>query len=227
VRAVNRLLGAERRPRVLPETQAFFATLSRALPDGAGAGYDDLAHALEDPDFRATFLAHPHYAASVGTTLALTGLHAGGKRNVIPAEATAEIDCRLLAGDDPEEILEWVRHVIDDDQVTVEAMQPPKRPNLSSTDTAVYRALAAALRSRVQDVEVAPAILTGASDSWVFRRYGLQSYGFSPFVLDESELFRIHGIDERVSVENIRAGVRTYTELLLNLYGPNGATEGG
>jgi acetylornithine deacetylase/succinyl-diaminopimelate desuccinylase-like protein len=227
VRAVNRLLEAERRPRVLPETQAFFATLSRALPDGAAVGYQDLAHALEDREFRAAFLAHPHYAASVGTTFALTVLHAGGKRNVIPAEATAEIDCRLLTGDDPEEILEWVRRVLDDDQVTVETMQPPKLPNLSSTDTAVYRALAAALRSRMQDVEVTPAILTGASDSWVFRRYGLHSYGFSPFVLDESELSRIHGIDERVSVENVRAGVRTYTELLLNLYGPSGVTLGG
>lgn len=226
VRAVNRLLGAERRPRVLPETQAFFATLARALPDSAAVGYQDLARALDDREFRAAFLTHPHYAASVGTTFAVTGLHAGGKRNVVPAEATAEIDCRLLTGDDPEEIVAWVRRVIDDDQVTVEPMQPPKLPNLSSTDTAVYRALAAALRSRMPDVEVAPAILTGASDSWVFRRSGLQSYGFSPFVLEESELFRIHGTDERVSVENVRAGVRTYTELLLNLYGPNAIAKG-
>lgn len=227
VRAVNRLLEAERRPRVLPETQAFFATLSRALPDGAAVGYDELARALEDHEFRAAFLAHPHYAASVGTTFAVTVLQAGGKRNVIPAEATAEIDCRLLTGDDPEEIVQWVRTVIDDDQVSVETMQPPKLPNLSSTDTPVYRALAAALRSRIHNVEVTPAILTGASDSWVFRRYGLQSYGFSPFVLDESELFRIHGIDERVSVENVRAGVRTYTELLLNLYRPDDVSAGG
>ena len=227
IRAVHRLLEAERAPRVLPETQAFFAALSRALPDGAAAGYRDLPRALEDPDFRAAFLAHPHYAASVGTTFAVTVLQAGGKRNVIPAEAFAEIDCRLLMGDDPEDIVQWVRSVIDDDQVSVHTMQPPKLPNLSSTDTPVYRALAAALQSRMRNVDVTPAILTGASDSWVFRRYGLLSYGFSPFVLDEGELFRIHGVDERVSVENVRAGVRTYTELLLNLYRPNGESEGG
>jgi acetylornithine deacetylase/succinyl-diaminopimelate desuccinylase-like protein len=227
IRAVDRVLSAQRRPRVLPETQTFFATLSRALPEGASLGYQDLPRALEDPEFRAGFLAHPHYAASVGTTFAVTVLHAGGKRNVIPAEAMAQLDCRLLTGDDPEEILDWVRRVIDDDQVTVETMQPPKLPNLSSTNTSVYRALETALRRRIPDVEVTPAILTGASDSWVFRRHGLHSYGFSPFVLEESELFRIHGIDERVSVENVRAGVRTYTELLLNLYGSNRVTDGG
>jgi len=64
------------------------------------------------------------------------------------------------------------------------------------------------------------AILTGLSDNWVFRRHGLHGYGFSPFVLDEGELFRVHGVDERVSLENIRAGVRTYTELLLEILGP-------
>jgi carboxypeptidase PM20D1 len=227
VRALGRLLDAERRPRVLPETQAFFRTLSRALPDGAAVGYEDLGTALEDRDFRAMFLAHPHYAASVGTTFAVTVLRAGGKRNVIPAEASAEIDCRLLTGDDPEEVLAWVRSVIDDDQVAVETLSPPKLPNGSPTDTTVYRALAAALRTRMPDVEVTPAILTGASDSWVFRRHGLASYGFSPFILDESELVRIHGVDERVSLDNIRAGVRTYTELLLRLYGPGRVSEGG
>jgi acetylornithine deacetylase/succinyl-diaminopimelate desuccinylase-like protein len=220
VRALDRLLAAERRPRVLPETQAFFATLANALPDGGGRGYADLARSLEDHAFRAAFLAHPHYAASVGTTFAVTVLRSGGKRNVIPAEATAEVDCRLLMGDDPDEIVEWVRRAIDDDQIDVEPIQPAKAPNLSPPDTKVYAALAEALRSRMANVSVTPAILTGASDSWVFRRHGLHSYGFSPFVLDEGELFRIHGIDERVSLENVRTGVRTYTELLLRLYGP-------
>jgi len=51
------------------------------------------------------------------------------------------------------------------------------------------------------NVVVTPAILTGFSDS----------YGFSPFVLDEGELFRIHGNDERISLENARAGVRAYS----------------
>jgi acetylornithine deacetylase/succinyl-diaminopimelate desuccinylase-like protein len=155
----------------------------------------------------------------VGTTFALTVLAGGDKRNVVPAEAVAEVDCRLLAGDDPEEIVEWVWRTIDDDQVEVEVTRPPGAPNLSSTDTAVYRALADSLRARMPNVSVTPAILTGSSDSWVFRRAGLHSYGFSPFVLDEGELFRIHGVDERISLENVRAGVRAYTELVLAVLG--------
>jgi acetylornithine deacetylase/succinyl-diaminopimelate desuccinylase-like protein len=218
VRSLRRLLRVQRAPRVLPETQAFFATLAQALPDGAADGYRDLAASLADPGFRTAFYANPHYAATVGTTFAITMLRAGDKQNVVPAEATADVDCRLLMGDDPQEVVEWVRRTIDDDQVEVEVTRPAKAPNLSSPDSDLFRALAATLRRRVPNVSVTPAILTGFSDCWVFRRYGLASYGFSPFVLDEGELFRVHGIDERISLENVRAGVRAYTELLLHLF---------
>jgi acetylornithine deacetylase/succinyl-diaminopimelate desuccinylase-like protein len=51
----------------------------------------------------------------------------------------------------------------------------------------------------------------------VFRGMGLHGYGFGPFVLDEGEWRRIHGNDERISVENLTAGVRCYTELLLQM----------
>ncbi|HEY7648711.1 MAG TPA: M20/M25/M40 family metallo-hydrolase [Methylomirabilota bacterium] len=219
VRALGRLLAAERPLRLLPETRQFFATLSSALPTDVAAGYLDVARSLEDPDFAEAFLAHPAYAAAVRTSFALTMLRTGDKRNVVPAEASAEIDCRVLTGDDPEEVVEWVRRIVDDDQVEVTALRPPKTPNLSPTDTPVYKALAEALRRRMTHVSVTPAILTGLSDSWVFRRSGLHSYGFSPFVLDEGELFRVHGVDERVSLENVRAGLRSYVEVLLELLG--------
>lgn len=54
-------------------------------------------------------------------------------------------------------------------------------------------------------------------DNWTFRGAGLQAYGFSPFVLAEDELRRVHGNDERVSLDNVRAGVRSYTEMLLGM----------
>jgi acetylornithine deacetylase/succinyl-diaminopimelate desuccinylase-like protein len=43
---------------------------------------------------------------------------------------------------------------------------------------------------------------------------GLQAYGFSPFILDAGEWRRVHGNDERVSVDNIVQGARIYTEML-------------
>ena len=144
-------------------------------------------------------------------------LKASEKINVIPPEAVADIDCRMLAGDDPAEILAWVRGVLADDRIEVTTVREPKVPNLSPPDTEMYKALADALRLRMPGTVVAPAILTGFTDNWVFRGLGLSGYGWSPFVLDAEEYRRIHGNDERVSLENIRAGARAYTEMLLGI----------
>src|SRR4029077_16090986 len=117
----------------------------------------------------------------------------------------------------PAEILAWVRGVVDDDRIEISTVRAPKVPNLSPPDTELYKALADSLRARSPGTVVAPAILTGFTDNWVFRGLGLHGYGWSPFVLDAEEDRRIHGNDGRVSVDNVRAGARAYTEMLLGI----------
>jgi acetylornithine deacetylase/succinyl-diaminopimelate desuccinylase-like protein len=215
VRALDRLLAAERPPRVLPEVQEYFCRVAEVLPADEGEGYDDLERALRDPTFRARFLADRYRAATVRTTFAVTVLRGSEKLNVIPPEAVAEVDCRMLAGDDPQEIVAWARQVIADDHVEITTVREPKRPNMSPPDTELYKALADTLRRRAAGTVVAPAIMTGFTDNWVFRGLGLHGYGWSPFVLDADGFGRIHGNDERISLDNVRAGARAYTELLL------------
>ena len=219
VRALNRLLEAERPFRVLPEVQEFFSRVAGLLPGDSGVGYDDLERSLRDPAFRARFVENRQFAAMVRTTFAVTMLQGSEKSNVIPPEATAQLDCRMLAGDDPEEIAAWVRRAIADEHVAVTITREPKIPNLSPPDTELYKAMAHTLRRRVPDAVVAPMILVAFTDNWVFRNCGLHGYGFSPFVLEEPELQRIHGNDERISLENLREGVRAYTEMLVDVAG--------
>jgi acetylornithine deacetylase/succinyl-diaminopimelate desuccinylase-like protein len=219
IRALARLLASERPPRVLPEVQEYFRALARVLPPEEGHGFADLAASLRDPAFRARFFARRDWAAMVRTTFAVNMLRASQKLNVIPPEAVADIDCRVLAGDDPTELRDWVTRAVDDDHVRVEFAREPKAPNLSPPDTEMYKALADTLARRAPGVVVAPEILVAFTDSWVFRRMGLQAYGWSPFVLDEGEWRRVHGNDERISLENLREGARAYTELLLQVAG--------
>jgi len=149
----------------------------------------------------------------------VTMLKGSEKSNVIPPEASATIDCRMLAGDDPQEIVGWIRRVIDDDRVEVTITGEAKVPNLSPADTELYKALADTLRRRAPGAVVAPEILVAFTDNWVFRRCGLHGYGWSPFIMDEGEWHRVHGNDERLSLENIRAGARAYVEMLLDVAG--------
>ncbi len=219
IRALARLLAAERPPRVLPEVQEYFRALARVLPPDESRGLDDLAASVRDPAFRARFLARREWAATVRTTFAVNMLRASEKINVIPPEAVADLDCRVLAGDDPNEIRDWVTRVVDDDHVQVAFAREPKVPNLSPPDTKMYKALADTLARRAPGAVVAPQILVAFTDSWVFRRLGLQAYGWSPFVLDDDEWRRVHGNDERISLENLTEGARAYTELLLQFAG--------
>src|SRR6266478_3848586 len=170
VRALGRLLDAERPLRVLPEIQDYFARMASVLPSAEGAGYDRLEESLGDPEFRARFLGNRHHAALVRTTFAINMLKGSEKRNVIPPEAVADLDCRMLAGDDPEEIASWVRGVIADPHVEVSLTGTAKVPNLSPPDTELYKSLADALRRRAPGVVVAPEIMVG-----FHRQLGVQA----------------------------------------------------
>jgi len=218
IRALGRLLEAERPLRVVPDVQEYFARLGSVLPGEAGRGYDNLERSLGDADFRRAFLAKRQQAAMLRTTFAVTMLKGSEKRNVIPPEATADVDCRMLRGDDPDEIVSWVRGVIADERVEVSLINPPpKIPNASPPDTPLYKALGQALARRAPGVVVAPDILVGFTDNWVFRNCGLHGYGFSPFILGDDDWRRVHGNDERISLENLSEGVRCHTEMLLDV----------
>jgi acetylornithine deacetylase/succinyl-diaminopimelate desuccinylase-like protein len=220
VRALSRLLAAERPVRVLPDVQAFWRLYGSALAGDAGRGLDDLERSLRDPRFRARFLADRYAAATVRTTFALTMLKGSDKRNVIPAEAVADVDCRTLPGDEPEEIVSWVRSVIADDAVDVTIVGDAKAANVSAPDTDLYKALADGYRRRAPGAVVAPALSAAFTDNWVFRHCGLDAYGWTPFVLDAREWRGMHGNDERISLENLHGGVRAYTEMLVAVAAP-------
>jgi acetylornithine deacetylase/succinyl-diaminopimelate desuccinylase-like protein len=216
--AVTRLLDALDRVRALPqpvhvtpEVQAFYAAHA-ALETGARrARLRNLRAALQDPGFRTAFLSERHDAALVRNTIAPTVLSASEKTNVIPRSASAELDCRLLPGEDPSRFVRAITAAIADPKVDVEVLLNFP-PSSSPTDTALYRSLGRLARREGRPVM--PAVLTGFTDSHYFRERGIASYGFVPFALTPDESDREHGIDERMSTANLRDGTRRLVELL-------------
>jgi acetylornithine deacetylase/succinyl-diaminopimelate desuccinylase-like protein len=64
---------------------------------------------------------------------------------------------------------------------------------------------------------VVPSVLTGFTDSHYFREKGITSYGFIPFDLSEEEDRREHGVNERISTQNLRQGTHRLIEILQTL----------
>lgn len=211
IRALGRIQDFRPPVRVVPEVEAYYRSLA-PLQDGAKrARYQALGEALRDPAFRDQFLADPLDAALVRNTIAPTVLAGSTKTNVIPRTASADLDCRLLPGEDPDAFLGELQRVVGDDAVQFEVLLNFP-PSSSSTDSALYRAI-----SRVAAAErapVVPSVLRGFTDSHYFREHGVVSYGFVPFALSEEDERSVHGVDERLSRENIREGTRRLVAIL-------------
>ena len=217
VRALDRVHRYQAPVRVTPEVEAYYAGLA-ALETGARqAAYTDLRGALSgDGSFRSEFFAAPNDAALVRNTITPTVLVGSQKTNVIPPSASADLDCRLLPGEDPAAFVQTIRQTIGDPSVHLDVLLNFP-PSSSPTDTALY---AAARRlAEQQHAPLVPSVLTGFTDSHYFRAKGIVSYGFVPVILDEAEAEREHGVNERLSTQNLRDGTRRLLALLQSLDG--------
>ena len=147
----------------------------------------------------------------VRNTCSITRLGGSEKINVVPPEAWAEIDCRLLPDQDPNAFLAELGRVLGDG-IQVETILG-FTPAVSSTDTELYRALAAVCRAHFPEAPVVPAVLGGFTDSHFLRDLGITAYGFVPVVIPFEDEGGLHGNNERISVENIRRGVTMMLEI--------------
>ncbi len=216
VRALDRI-GRHQTPiRVTAPVRDYFAALSAWEPEPLRSSLADLTVSLQNPAFSADFTSNARQNALVRNTITPTVISAGTRTNVIPGEAAAHVDCRLLPGEDPTAFLAELRAAVDDPEVTIEATL--SFPTTSSpTDSALVTAIREMAAAELDGAVVVPSVIPGFTDSHWFRALGIASYGFVPFVLREEDQRTVHGIDERISEENLALGVRLLTSVLRRL----------
>jgi acetylornithine deacetylase/succinyl-diaminopimelate desuccinylase-like protein len=84
----------------------------------------------------------------------------------------------------------------------------------SPFDTDLFQAIQKFARENDPDCPVVPLLLPGATDSRFLRERGMTTYDFCPFRMPEKEIFRVHGNDERIAVENLRFGMKMLVEVI-------------
>lgn len=234
--APSRLLGALCRlenfrseATITPAARRFFAQLADREPEPAGPLFRDLDTALASPAFRARLMLDPVLSAMLHDTCQVTGLASGGKINVIPAEASAEIDCRLLPGQSPQVFLSRLKVVSGDPDLVWEVLASASA-NASPLDTDLVRTIERTLSARVPGIRIETPILTASTDAHLFREAGLLAYGFDPFPLSDDE-DRAHGTDERMPLSSFRLGFDLYRAIVeafvLAPVAPRGSLAGG
>jgi acetylornithine deacetylase/succinyl-diaminopimelate desuccinylase-like protein len=178
--------------------------------------YANLEQSLRNPELRKKLLADSTLNAEVRNTLTITGLHGSEKVNVIPGTAWAQVDVRLLPGETPTGFIAKLRAVLADPQLEIEILEG-SIPTGSSAETALMAAIRTVAARRDPSVPVIPTMLTSSTDSSKFRSIGITAYGFEPYKMDDGELDRAHGDDERLSVENVGFALQFLYEVLREL----------
>jgi acetylornithine deacetylase/succinyl-diaminopimelate desuccinylase-like protein len=142
-------------------------------------------------------------------TVSPTIVHGGVKYNVIPGEATVELDCRMLPGTTEEDMREIVVGRLGDLARHVDVDLVIHAPPVSAPVDDVYRLLERTVVDHDPDGIPLPFMVPFATDAKHTAALGIPTYGFSPLRLDPEERFleRFHGVDERVGVEALRWGL--------------------
>lgn len=160
--------------------------------------------------------ANPQTNASIRTTTALTMIKGGVKENVLPHTAEAIVNMRLLPGDTIAKVCDRVRKIIDDELVRFEPVEDGywEASPVSETSAPPYKLLDLTIRKVFENVSVAPYLVLGATDARYYAEISDSVFRFCPFVLGKEDLQRMHGIDERLSVEGLGKMVQFFHELV-------------
>lgn len=212
-RALARL-DANPQPARLKALQRLYANLGPAASFGMQFVFANLW--FFRPVVQRQVEENPQSNATIRTTTALTMVNAGVKENVLPHSASAIVNMRLLPGDSIATVCSRVRKIIGDEKVLFEPVENGywEASPVSETETAAFKLLSLAIRRVFDNVPVTPYLVLGATDARYYAPVSDAVYRFTPFVASKADLNRMHGIDERLSVEGMGKMVVFFHELI-------------
>jgi acetylornithine deacetylase/succinyl-diaminopimelate desuccinylase-like protein len=220
VRALDRIIAYRTPLRVLPVVDEFLREMAPYEPAEEAVYYRNAKKAIEDKKFQEQVERNESLNFLLRDTISLTMMGGSGQTNVIPAEAWANLDVRILPGGDPKAVLEAVRRAVNDPNVTVEPLNAEFRvANYSGTDNALYAAIREVSGKYFPGTPVVPHITSGYTENQRYRPLGIVAYGFNPYTATDEEGNTEHGNDERIRVEEVRRGPRVLFDVVAAVAG--------
>ena len=207
VRALDRILAYRTPLRVLPVVDEFLRDMAPYESPEQAAYYRNIKKAIEDKQFQEELERDESLNFLLRDTISLTMLGGSEQTNVIPPEAWANLDVRILPGGDPKAVLAAVRRVVNDPNVTIAPQFPEFQvANYSGTDNALWGVIKEVSAKYFPGTPVVPHITSGYTENQRYRPLGIVAYGFNPYTATEEEGNTEHGNDERIRVEEVRRG---------------------
>jgi acetylornithine deacetylase/succinyl-diaminopimelate desuccinylase-like protein len=202
-----------------------FTSIVRRYFEGLAALEDDeigkWMRSMETPDRgehaqRVISDASPLWNAMLRDTIAPTVLTAGVANNVIPAEARANLNVRLLPGDSINAVVNDLNKLVNDPQVKLEVQPNPglAAPS-SSLESEFYGVISKVVSQEFGGAPALPFQSTWLTDSAQLRLHQVQALGLVPFPLAQEDLRRMHGDDERIPLAAFDKGVDVLSKIVV------------
>ena len=223
-RALTKLADYETDLKLLPSTRQFFQTLARTSSEPMATHFRNLtgSDAARVREADREISKDPLLHAIMRNTIAPVIMNAGFRSNVIPGSADVTLNVRLVPGSDPMDMVGEIQRVIGDPKIEVRlggTSSVPPGLTASSENTDLMRALQQASRRQFPGAEVTPYLFQAATDASAWRSRGIPVYGIYPYPIDAEDLSRMHGNDERVSVESLKQGTQMIYQTLVDAAG--------
>lgn len=154
--------------------------------------------------------------AMLRTTTAPTMLSGSIKANVLPDTATAKINFRLHPRDSVDTVVSWVRQVVNDHTIDVTVDEGFEPSAVAPDDNQAFTLLSQAAARVYPDSIITPGLTIAATDSHHYATI-TDAYRFNPMVINNDDLEGFHGVNERITVENMENAVLFYSSLMRNL----------
>ncbi|HPP07284.1 MAG TPA: M20/M25/M40 family metallo-hydrolase, partial [Syntrophorhabdaceae bacterium] len=180
----------------------------------AGVKFNTLKEGLKNKKIREALEENPLFNALLRNTVVPTILKSGEKINVIPSEAAIYFDARLLPAEDKEKFFVRIKKICGKDIEITRLDGNIPDPEPSPYNTKFFKGIKDIIKKSKGDIPVLPCLLTGASDLRYFRRLNIPAYGFFPAVFDKDEILRMHGKNERISIENYMNAIEMTKEIV-------------
>lgn len=214
VRSLERLRTHQFAPRIVPAVDAYFKGLAPNVDPAWRSSFENMAATITNPLALLKLQADaPGFAALTRNTCSITMLEGSSKINVVPTEASAQVDCRLLPDQDPKAFLDELTAVLNEPAIRIEQVMGFS-PAVSPTNNAVYQALVEVTNRNFPQAAVIPEVARGFTDSHFFRDLGIASYGYAPFLVPVDQGGGLHGNNERLSEQNLRRGTAVMLEIV-------------
>ena len=239
-KAMSKIGDYDTQPKLIDSTKEFFSTLEKTSKPPMSTYFHDLVEGTDPEKVKIAdreISKDPLLHAIMRNTIAPVFLNAGFRGNVIPGSADATLNFRTIPGTNTDELISEMKAVINDPRVDVtnagsrgmpagtnpaayaEYIKAASRMKPSTKDSELFRALVQQSNAVFPNVPVTTYLFQAGTDAAAWRSRGIPVYGIYPYPISAEDLTRMHGNDERVSVESLQQGTDLIYKTLVQVAG--------